>query len=56
MPGVEQDIIIPRINMNSKINIIFYEEEDDYNKETESLTKNDIASATMTLDLAEVVK
>ena len=54
--GVEQDIIIPRIDMNSKINITFYEEENVYNEKTEMLTKNDIVCATMTLDLADIVK
>ena len=56
IPGVDQDIIIPRIEMNSKIKIIFYEEEYIYNENDETVTKNDIVNATMTVDLIDIAK
>ena len=56
LPGVEQDIIIPKMDMNSKINITFFEEDYVYNEKTKNYTKTDIGSATITLDLTEIAK
>ena len=56
MPGVEQDIIIPRIDMNTKLNITLYESDYVYNENSAEWEKTDIASGSIILDLSDVVK
>lgn len=55
IPGVEQDIIIPKIDMNSKITILLYENYV-YTENATYENYTDIASGSITLDLADITK